>query len=198
MIAATQAAPVNVPAWVAAEMPPGYRTRLLEIERLTADLRSMDAVARVLWEAGAPLRDAVATLFSALECDVEPTPGSGGAVVVSLGDGRRLLLVVSGTVSPVQKTHEELGRAFQAVQFAGANDRVVFVANGEPAVQPSERTDPVAPDAAGMLQRMGANITTGPMLFKLWRLSHEDRQKARKAIERLHSQDGGPFALPAR
>ena len=27
-----------VPEWVIAEMPPGYRTRLLEIERLAADL----------------------------------------------------------------------------------------------------------------------------------------------------------------
>ena len=41
-------------------MPPGYQTRLGEIERLSADLDAMDRIGRVLWESGEPLRDAVA------------------------------------------------------------------------------------------------------------------------------------------
>ena len=40
----------SAPEWLAAEMPPGYQTRLLEIERLSGDLRTMDAVARVLFK----------------------------------------------------------------------------------------------------------------------------------------------------
>ena len=193
-----QPALAAAPAWVAAEMPPGYQTRLLEIERLSGDLRTMDAVARVLWETGEPLRDAVGMLFAALKCEVDPTLGPAGALTVGLGDSHHLLVVVSGVGSQVQKTHEEVTRAFQAVQFAGANDRVVLVVNNEPETPPSERPDPVAADALAMLERMGVDILTTGALFRLWRLQLEDQQKARKALERLHAQDGGPFAIPAR
>lgn len=192
-----QARHAEAPAWVAAEMPPGYRTRLLEIERLTADLRGMDDIGRVLWMTGEPLRNAVASLFAGLECEVDAGDGSG-PVTASLGDSRRLLLVVSEVSSAIQKTDDDLGRAFQAVQFAGPNDRVVLVANGDATAPPAERADSVTSEAAAILQRMGANTITGVTLFRLWRLSHEDRQKARKALDRLHSQDGGAYLLPAR
>ena len=84
------------------------------------------------------------------------------------------------------------------MQFASVNDRVVFVVNNDPATPPADRPDPFLPDALGVLQRMGVDVVTTATLFRLWRLSYEDQPKARKALERLHAQDGGPFVLPSR
>ena len=62
------------PDWVAAEMPPGYHTRLGEIERLSADLRAMDPFGRLLWAAGRPLAEAVRDAFLALKFEAEFAP----------------------------------------------------------------------------------------------------------------------------
>jgi len=194
----TQPALSQAPEWIAAEMPPGYQTRLFEIQRLSADLHAMDRIGRVLWETGEPLRDAVGAVFGALKCDVDATPGTDGPIVVKLSESRRLLLLVSGAASPIQKTDQELAQAFQVVQFAGANDRVVIVANNDPATPPADRPDAVLPDALGVLHRMGVDVVTTATLFRLWRLSYEDQQKARKTLERLHEQDGGPFVIASR
>jgi hypothetical protein len=198
MTVSVQLDPTQVPEWIVAEMPPGYRTRLLEIERLSADLRSMDAIGRVLWETGEPLRGAVATAFGALRCDVETASGTGRTIGVKLGWPRRLVLLVSGAAGPIPKTHDDLARAFQAVQFAGADDRVVYVPGNDPAVPPAERPQPVELDALDVLERMGVVVLTTATLFALWRLSLDDQPKARKTLERLHAQDGGVFALAGR
>jgi len=193
-----QPALAQAPEWMAAEMPPGYQTRLFELQRLSADLHAMDRIGRLLWETGDPLRDTVTEVFGALKCDVDVTPGTAGPIAVKLGDSRRLLVVVSGAASPIQKTDEALAQAFQAVQFAGADDRVVFVANSDPATPPADRPDAVLPDAVDVLQRMGVDVVTTTTLFRLWRLSLEDQEKAQRALERLHDQDGGPFVIPPR
>jgi hypothetical protein len=198
MAGRTQAVSTKAPEWVAAEMPPGYQTRLWEIERLSADLHAMDRIGRVLWETGEPLRDAVGALFNALKCEVDATPGSTGPLVAKLGESRRLLLVVSSSASPIQKTDEELAQAFRAVQFASANDRLVCVANNGPATPPADRSDPVLPDALGVLQRMGVAVVTTPTLFRLWRLWYEDQPKAGKVLERLLAEDGGLFTIQSR
>jgi hypothetical protein len=78
------------------------------------------------------------------------------------------------------------------------DDRVVFVANNDPATPPADRPDPVLPDALDVLHRMGVDVVTTTTLFRLWRLSLEDQEKAWKALERLHAQDGGPFVMPSR
>ena len=198
MTGQTHTALTKAPEWLSAEMPPGYQTRLWEIKRLEADLDAMDRIGRVLWGTGEPLRDAVDALFNALKCEVDATLGSTGPLVVKLGESRRLLLVVSGSVNPIKKTDEELAQAFRAVQLASANDRAVFVANNDPATPPADRPDPVLPDALGVLQRMGVAVVTAATLFRLWRLWHEDQQKAQKALDRLHTQDGGLFTIPSR
>jgi hypothetical protein len=183
---------------MSAEMPPGYQTRLWELERLSADLDAMDRIGRVLWETGEPLRDAVGALFTALKCEVDATAGATGPLVVKLGESRSLVLVVSGSASPIKKTDEELAHAFRAMQFASANDRVVLVANNDPATPPADRADPVLPDALGVLQRMGVAVVTTATLFRLWRLWYEDEPKARKVLARLLTEEGGLFTLPAR
>jgi len=181
-----------------AEMPPGYQTRLWEIERLSDELDAMDRIGRVLWETGEPLRDAVGAVFGALKCEVDAAAGSAGPIVVKLGDSRRLQLLVSGAAGPIQKTDQELAQVFRAVQFASVNDRVVLVANNDPVTPPADRPDPALPDAVGVLQRMGVAVVTTATLFRLWRLWYEDQPKARKILDRLHAQDGGPFVISSR
>lgn len=188
----------RAPEWMAAEMPPGYQTRLLEIQRLSEDLQSMDRVGRVLWEKGEALRAAVGALVGALKCEVDGKPDGAGPIAAKFGDSRRLLLIVADAAGPIQKTNEVLARAFEAVQFAAAEDRVVLVAGNDHGTPPADRTDPLLPDALDMLRRMGVGVVTTAALFKLWRLAFEDPQKARQALERLHAQDGGLFTVPAR
>jgi len=198
MIGRTQAALTQAPEWMLAEMPPGYQTRLWEIERLSDELDAMDRIGRVLWETGEPLRDAVGAVFGALKCEVDAAAGSAGPIVVKLGDSRRLQLLVSGAAGPIQKTDQELAQVFRAVQFASVNDRVVLVANNDPVTPPADRPDPALPDAVGVLQRMGVAVVTTATLFRLWRLWYEDQPKARKILDRLHAQDGGPFVISPR
>ncbi len=184
------------PEWIAAEMPPGYQTRLLEIQRLSDDLHSMDRIGNVLWGSGDALRSAVGAVFGAIKCEVE-TPAAG-PIAVKLGDARRLLVIVSDAVSPLRKSDDELALAFHALQFAGPGDRVVVVAGHDRETPPADRADAILPDALAVLQRMGVALLTTATLFRLWRLSLEDAQKGRQALERLHAQDGGLFALPPR
>jgi hypothetical protein len=194
----TEATLPQTPKWMIAEMPPGYQTRLEEIERLSADLHAMDRIGSVLWATGERLRDAVGAVFGVLKCEVDAAPGPAGPIAVRFGDTRRLLFLVSSAAGPVQKTDEELAQLFRVVQSASANDRVVFVANNDPATPPADRPDAVLPDALGVLQRMGVDTITTATLFSLWRLSYEDPPRVRKVLERLHAQDGGPFVMPFR
>ena len=90
MTGSTDPAFAGAPNWMVAEMPPGYQTRLLEIERLSADLQAMDGIGCVLWETGEALKNAVGTLFAALKCEVDPAPGDRGSIAVGLGGSRRL------------------------------------------------------------------------------------------------------------
>jgi hypothetical protein len=193
MIEAVNPVASKIPDWMVAEMPPGYQTRLDEIKRLSAELKEMDGIGCVMWEMGEVLTDAVKTLFAALKCDVDSKPGNMPAIAVNLGGSRRLLLTVAGVSSPIQKTNEELTHSFQAVQHAGANDRVVLVVNSTPARSPADRPTPILPDALDVLQKMGVNVLTTVTLFRLWRQSLEDQQKARQALEYLYQQDGGQF-----
>jgi len=197
MTALAQPAVGRAPDWVIAEMPPGYHTRMEEIQRLSADLHALDEIGRVLWQTGDPLKDAVRAVLAALKCEVESTPGAIGSIVVKLDATRRLLLHVSRASGAIQKTSEDLAQAFQVLQFAGERDRVVLVANPDGDTRPAERPDPVTADALHVLQRVGVNVLDTPTLFRLWRLSYEDPGRVRTSLERLHAQEGGRFVMPS-
>lgn len=193
MIQAVNPVAPKIPEWMVAEMPPGYKTRFDEIERLSAELEEMDGIGCVMWAMGEVLTHAVKALFAALKCDVDSKPGNMPAIAVSLGGSRRLLLIVAGVSSPIQKTNEELTRSFQAVQHAGEKDRVVLVVNSYPTRPPADRPTHILPDALDVLQKMGVNVVTTVTLFRLWRQSLENQQKAHQALDYLYQQDGGQF-----
>jgi len=185
------------PDWLAAELPPGYNTRLLEIQRLSEELRAMGQFGRLLWTVGDELNQAVREAFVALKFDVVSTPGAPpSSTVVNLDGHRRLLLHVSASGESIEKKGPDLAHVFQMLhEVAGDNDRIVLVANCDPTTRPADRRDPIEPDAMKLLRRLGANVLLAPTLFALWTLSLQDRDRARAWVERLHAQDGGAFEL---
>lgn len=190
-----RSAVAETPDWVVGEMPPGYQTRMAEIQRLSDEMHAMDAIGRVLWQTGEPLRHAVRALLGTLKCDVESAPDPDGPIGARLDHARRLLFLVADAGGPIQKTSPDLARAFQIMQFADERDRVVLVANVDPNARPADRPSAVMADAQKVVQRMGVNVLEASSLFGLWRLSMQDATRARTLLERLHAQDGGVLAL---
>ena len=187
------------PDWVVAEMPPGYRNRVAEIQRLMSDLEEMGRFTRLLCDTGPRLAGAVRDLFATLKYDVEPLPlDSGSGVLVRLDGGNRLMVIVAAGASQVQKKSPEVGLVFHVMQeMAEEFDRVVILTNTVSDRPPQERGEALSPDAAAFLKRMGAVHVTGPTCFALWKLSLQEPGRAREQVQRLHAHEGGTFALPA-
>lgn len=192
----------TAPEWLVGLMPHGYQTRIGEIRRLTAELGSMDQIGSLLWQTGAPLRDALRDLFLALRYDVDVQPeGSAYDVRVALDADRRLLIRAARSEGIVSKKSPDLVAAFQTLsETAGDRDRVVLTANNHCTMAPADRpkSDDIAPDALDLLQRMGVNFVTTPTLFAIWSLSiQEDVARARAIMDKLHAQNVGVFRLPS-
>lgn len=187
---------MNAPDWLPGEMPAGYQNRLAEIRRLSADLKEMDRCGRLLWEVGTPLAEAVRDAFVAMRYEADLIPDSDGlAVSVRLDAGRRLLLSVGAGNETIRRKGPELAAVFQMLHGASEDaDRVVLVANSDPAARPADKSEGIGPDASSFLTRMGANFVTSTTVFRLWMLSLENRDRAREHVDRLHAQDGGAFA----
>jgi hypothetical protein len=188
----------SIPDWVIAEMPPGYQNRVIEIQRLSEEIRSMDRFGCLLWRVGDELTEAVRDAFVALGFEAERTQGSTVAsVTVKLDAHRRLLLHLSATNDIIQKKSTELAHVFQLLhEVAEDVDRVVLVTNSHPRARPEDRPESIEPEALNLLRRLGANVLPGPTLFSLWTLSLQDRDRARAYVGRWHEQDGGTLQLP--
>ena len=187
----------STPDWLAAEMPPGYRNRVFEIQRLSDELRAMERFGGLLWQTGPELAAAVRDAFDALGFDCHLTPGADTSLVVRLDSPYRLLIDVAATSGVLRKRSPELSQVFQTLhEIAEDDDRVVLVTNSDREVRPADRPESVSPEALALLRRLGINVLTGPTLFGLWMLSLDDRDRARTYAKRLHEQDGGVFTLP--
>src|SRR4029078_424619 len=93
----------------------------------------------------------------------------------------------------IEKKSPDLARLFQMLhEVANDDDRIVLVANTDPATPPGRRGDGVDTDAMKLLRGLGANLLFAPTLFAVWTLSLQDRERARASIERLHAPGGGP------
>src|SRR5262245_35014267 len=196
---ATEAQVRQRPDWLAAEMPPGYRNRLEEIQRLTRELEEIGRFGRLLWAVGEELAAGVRDAIAALEFDPGPSPdGDGSVIAVSLDPARRLLFRASATGEVIQRRSEDLARVFHMVQqVAGHGDRVVLVANHNPSQRPADRPDGIDAEALTLLDRLGVIYLPASTLFAVWSLSLQDRPRARGTFDHLHAQDGGMFLLPA-
>lgn len=187
------------PEWFAAEMPPGYRNRVEELQRLSRELDELGRFGRLLCDVGPELADAVRDMFLGLEFHTETAPGpNGSSMVIDLDAQRRLLIHVSASDHVIQRRSPDLAHVFQILhEQAGNGDRVVLVTNNSPMVRPGERPEGVDAEAANLLKRLGANYVAGPTLFALWSLSLQDPRRARGLFDLIHAQDGGVFAMPA-
>jgi hypothetical protein len=187
------------PDWVTAEMPPGYRNRLEELQRLSRELEELGRYGRLLCTVGPELSAAVQDLFVALEFSAAAAPGfDQSTLAIALDPNRRLLFHVSASDEVIHRRSPELASVFQLIhEHAGNGDRVVLIANHSPMTRPADRREGVDAEALSLLKRLGANYLAGPTLFALWSLSLQDRRRARSLFDLIHAQDGGVFAMPA-
>jgi len=185
------------PEWLVAQMPPGYRNRYEEIQRLSGEIKGMDRLGRLLWEGGTPLREAVHEAFDALKTELEWLD-DGTCLAVRLDSARRLLIHVASADGPLEKKSEAVAGAFRVLQeLAGKDDRTVLLTTGERDVPPKERGDTVAAEAHDLLRRMGVNVLPATTLFNIWMLSLTELAEARTYLDLLHGQDGGAFKTKA-
>jgi len=183
---------MEAPDWVVAEMPPGYQTRIAEIQRLSEELQGMSKYAQLLWAIGADLREPVRDAFAALKYDAELMEAPDSAVAVRLDGQRRLLLHLSAEESAIDRKSDEIEHVFRLLQQnAGERDRVLLVVNNDRMHPPADRPQSISPEALKLLQRMGVNCISGPMIFRLWSLGSHNSERARKLVTQMHEQDGG-------
>lgn len=186
------------PDWMSAEMPAGYGTRLAEIQRLTAELHTMTRFGRLLYAVGPQLAAAVRDMFGALGFETDASGASPGAgLAVSVDSWSRLLIHVASDDQPIQRKSPEIAHVFRLLhEDAEGHDHVVFVSNSEPGVRPADRQNAITPEAQEFLARLGASHVTASTLFAIWKLSLEERERAREQVQRLHKHAGGSFELP--
>jgi hypothetical protein len=193
--------PTTLPDWVVSLMPAGYENRLAEIQRLAAELRTMDRFGALLLDVGSPLESAVRDLFAAMKFEVDAAAAPGSCQLgVKLDAKRRLLVHVAETRGTIAKQDPALERVFQMLtRMAGSTDRVILVAAGDTSLPPAERPDPVAQEAIDLLERLGVNVASSSTLFTLWSMSLQDVQRARSYVDKMHAQNGGlcPAPTPA-
>jgi hypothetical protein len=186
------------PDWLVAEMPPGYQTRFTEIQRLSAEMHAMDRFARLLWETGPALREAVVEAFGALKYDIESPPADAALLIVRLDARRRLLVHVAEGDGLIEKKSPELAHVFRLVhEIGGDDDRAVLVTSGDPALPPKARGADVSPEALKLLGRLGVNVMPAATLFSVWSLAQMDAPHARTYVDKFHAMDGGT-APPAK
>ena len=186
------------PEWVNAWMPQRHVDIVAEIERLRAEAEQIESLGCLLWQAGRPLEEAVRDVFLAVGLHAELTPAEPTCdVLVGLGDGKRLLVSVTGTEGNVTNKSAKIKQIFQAAQELSEGDRIVFVGNvhrGRP-VADREWLDPVSGDAMMVLKGLGVVFTTTATLFRIWNLSRENQHAATNQMGQLHAAAPGLFAL---
>ena len=186
------------PEWVNAWMPQRHVDIVAEIERLRAETEQIESLGCLLWQAGRPLEEAVRDVFLAVGLRAELTPSEPTCdVLVGLGDGKRLLVSVTGTEGNVTNKSAKIKQVFQAAQELTEGDRIVFVGNvhrGRP-VADREWLDPVSGDAMMVLKGLGVVFSTTATLFRIWTLSRENQQAATDQMSQLHAAPPGLFAL---
>lgn len=182
----------TAPEWLVAEMPAGYQTRFAEIQRLSSEMHAMDRVARLLWETGEPLHEAVGDALSSFKLEVDAVPAAPEALTVKLDGKRRLLVQVATADSTIEKKSPELASVFRLVhEVAGSDDRVVLATNTDRLAPPKGRPAPASKEALDLLGRLGVNVLPTPTLFALWTQAQQDLQRTKTYLDRLHAQDGG-------
>src|SRR6185436_7104696 len=97
---------------------------------------------------------------------LETTPLGPSSMILKLEDRRRLLIHVASSGGAMQKRHDALAFVFQMLHEIGEPaDRVVLIANTHVERRPSERPDPLEPDALDLIARLGATVVPSAVVF---------------------------------
>src|SRR5262245_13144811 len=102
-------------------MPPGYQTRVAEIERLMKEIRAMDHIGRVLFESGPHLAEAAHEVFVALKCESELTPAPA-EVTLHIDSRRRVLIHLSDSQGVIEKKSAEVALVFHMLHEIARDD----------------------------------------------------------------------------
>ena len=171
-----------------------------EIDKLLGEAGNIESLARLLWQDGPQLADAVHEVFNLIGFEADPAPaGSTYDVTVSLGDGKRLLVKVAGMEKSVTKKSLAVRQIFETTQeVTGDDDRVVLAANvhRKRPVADREWLDPITGDAVMILTGLGGVLVTTSALFRIWVQSRENPEAAKDHILQLHSAEAGLFSTP--
>jgi len=184
------------PNWVMAELPPKYADLAKQIAALMEQAREYEALAGALWQTGAPLTNAVASVFRSLQCQTElMNNGANYDVRAQLEGKQRFLVHVVGAQEPLDRRAPEIARILRTLQEdADEQDRVLLALNISYDQPPASRKAELASqEALRLIQGLGANLVPTSTLFGLWKYSLHDPTSAKKSLVRLHELKGGIF-----
>jgi hypothetical protein len=189
----------QTPDWVSGWMPQRHVEIVAEIDKLKEEAAEMESLGRLLWQTGMPLEEAVRDIFRAVGLSAELTPGTTSSdVVVEVGDGKRLLVAVTGTENGLTNKSPKIRQIFEASQDASEEkDRVVLVANVHRLrpVADREWLDPATSEALMIIKGVGAVFVTTATLFAVWKLSRENPDVATDHMLSLHGAEAGFVTL---
>ena len=198
----------TAPSWVNGLMPQRQAEIEAEIGKLQAkiaklqeEVGAIESMGQLLYQKGLPLKEAVRDMFSSIGLEAELTAaGSTHDVTVSLGDSKRLLVVVAGTDKNITNKSVEIRQVFETAQaITGDEDRLVLAANvhRQRPVTDREWLDPATEDAQMIMNGLGTILVTTATLFRIWKLSTENSQAAVEHLRRLHAAAPGTFTFEA-
>jgi len=159
------------PDWVGAWMPQRHVEIVAEIERLKEEVRQIESLGRLLWQTGPPLREAVLDVCRALGFETERHPaGETADLAVELGEGRRLLVLVTGTEASLTNRSPSIKRVFEATQELDEGTRVVLEGkvHRERPIADRDWIDPVASDDMMVINGIGVVFVTTTTLLRIW------------------------------
>ena len=186
------------PEWALGELPAKFDEVRAQLKDLTEERERLESMARLLWQTGTPLEEAVRDTFRAMGFTAELTdPGTTYDVRVRVADEQRLLLEVTGVKGGVGKSRK-ITQVVDTLQGEATDgDRIVLAlaANTHRNLPAADRLskEAITKDALRILQGLRANFVTTTTLFEIWKLSQADKPAARERLLVLHSQDGGHF-----
>ena len=191
----------EAPRWIANELPSRYEDVCKEIEQLAQERDLMGRMARLLWQTGHPLNEAVRDAFIAFGCHAEMTePGATYDVTVTLATGqRRLLIEVTGIEGNIQKKSNKITQLLSAAQeVAEEHDRIILAVNAyrDRAVGERSELEIVTPNALKLLVRVGATVITTASVFETWKLSLANLaniEVSRRWVDALYAAPPGLF-----
>ena len=185
------------PEWVNSWMPQRHAEIAAQIEKLREEATLLESLGRLLWQAGRPLEEAVRDVFRGLGLQAELTPAEPMCdIMVMFGEGKRLLVSVTGTENSVTNKSPKIKQIFEASQNVGEGDRIVLAGNvhRERPLADREWLDPLTGEAMMILKGLGAVFVSTSTLFKIWSLSHDNPEAASEQLAQLHASDAGLYS----